>query len=112
MANRVRTYGRGILRFASLEPCRLPGQKVANGTQKRERAMDNSRVQNGGGTHVLKSPGTTDYTSSLKRLKYFFSSLISLHFFYGCFENLAVNQERILSSFFIFSFFYSPNLSA
>jgi len=56
MATRVRTYGRGILRFTSLEPCRLPGQKVANGAQKRERAMDNSRVQNGGGTHVLKSP--------------------------------------------------------
>lgn len=107
MANMVRTYGRGILRFTSLEPCRLPGQKVANSAQKRERAMDNSRVQNGGGTHVQKSPGTADYTSPLKSLKYFLSSLISLHFFIGCFENLALNQARIL-----LSFLYSPNLSA
>ncbi|KAL9957750.1 hypothetical protein ACROYT_G034687 [Oculina patagonica] len=51
MATKTRTYGRGILRFTSLEPCRLPGQTVkSNGVLKRE--VDNSRVQNGGETHV------------------------------------------------------------
>lgn len=61
MANSMRTCGRGILRFTSLEPCRLPGQRVAlNGVSKREESMDNSRVQNGGETHVPKTPGTAD----------------------------------------------------
>ena len=63
MANRAKTCGRGILRFTSLEPCRLPGQTAApNGISKREESMDNSRVQNGGETHVHvpKTPGTVD----------------------------------------------------
>ncbi|XP_020626067.1 high osmolarity signaling protein SHO1-like [Orbicella faveolata] len=53
MVNRKRIYGRGILRFTSLEPCRLPGQIVASsGVNKREEERDNSRVQNG----VPKTP--------------------------------------------------------
>jgi len=69
MVNRKRTYGRGILRFTSLEPCRLPGQIVASsGVNKREEERDNSRVQNG----VPKTPGTAvcGCNCSLKRLKY------------------------------------------
>jgi len=58
MANRTWTYGRGILRFTSLEPCRLPGKTVAsNSVNKREEAMDNSPVQNGGKTHMPNTPG-------------------------------------------------------
>ena len=79
MANRAKTCGRGILRFTSLEPCRLPGQTAApNGVSKSEESMDNSRVQNGGEKHVHmpKTPGTVNvmFTSlifpyiSLKRL--------------------------------------------
>ena len=59
MANSTRTCGRGILRFTSLEPCRLPGQTAAlNGVSKREESMDSSRVQNGDETHVPKTSGT------------------------------------------------------
>ncbi|KAJ7354810.1 hypothetical protein OS493_029816 [Desmophyllum pertusum] len=57
MASKTRTYGRGILRFTSLEPCRRPGQTNNGGPNNlngvHEEPVDNSRVQNGGDqTHV------------------------------------------------------------
>lgn len=97
MANRTRTYGRGILRFTSLEPCRRPGQTVAsNGVVKREEAVDNSRVQNGGKTHVLKTQGTAD-DLLIQAFKIFILLTDFLTFLLNvCSEKLVLNQERIL----------------
>lgn len=58
MATKTRNYGRGILRFTSLQPCRRPGQTAsANDTLKQEGALLNSRVQNGGEMHVQRNGG-------------------------------------------------------
>ena len=58
MTTKTRTYGRGILRFTSLQPCRRPGQTAsANAALKKDGAVNNSRVQNGGEMHVHKNGG-------------------------------------------------------
>ena len=58
MTTKTRTYGRGILRFTSLQPCRRPGQTAyANAALKKDGTVNNSRVQNGGEMHVHKNGG-------------------------------------------------------
>ena len=58
MTTKTRTYGRGILRFTSLKPCRRPGQTAyANAALKKDGTVNNSRVQNGGEMHVHKNGG-------------------------------------------------------
>ena len=40
MTTKTRTYGRGILRFTSWEPCRIPGQKSRSFCESRRLEID------------------------------------------------------------------------
>lgn len=93
MATKTRTCGRGILRFTTLEPCRLPGQIVHSNVVKREEAVDESSVQNAavedvGETHVQNGSGRT---AGKSRSNFSVQSLTSYFLLYISFnENLMV----------------------
>jgi len=66
MASKARTYGRGILRFTSWEPCRLPGQaNNSNDAYIRQETAQKQCVENGSSNHVnAEKYGTSENTSS------------------------------------------------